>query len=71
LLILEKILYRGEVSRSELPELLHVTDRHARRLTSGLIDMGILTSESAKSSIKLAFPAKFANRWMPGVFPEE
>ncbi len=69
--ILEKILYRGEVARSELPEMLNVTERHARRLTSSLIEMGILSSESTKSSIKLAFPAKFANRWMPGLFPEE
>ncbi|HTM63413.1 MAG TPA: Fic family protein [Gammaproteobacteria bacterium] len=71
ILILEKILYRGEISRGELPELLNVTERHARRLTSILIEIGILSSESAKSSIKLAFPAKFANRWMPGLFPEE
>ncbi len=69
--ILEKILYRGEISRVELPELLNVTDRHARRLMANLMEMGILTSESAKSPIKLAFPAKFANRWMPGLFPEE
>lgn len=69
--IFEKILYRGEISRSELPEILNITERHARRLTSGLIEMGILTSESPKSSIKLAFPAKWANRWMPGLFPEE
>ncbi|MHB1222179.1 MAG: Fic family protein, partial [Gammaproteobacteria bacterium] len=71
LLILEKILYRGEISRGELPEILHITDRHARRLTSSLIKIGILSSESAKSPIKLAFPAKFAHRWMPGLFPEE
>ena len=69
--IIERILYRGEISRGELPEILNVTERHARRLTSNLIDIGILSSESAKSSIKLAFPAKFANRWMPGLFPEE
>lgn len=69
--ILEKILYRGEISRGELPEILNVTERHTRRLTSNLIELGILSSESAKSSIKLAFPAKFANRWMPGLFPEE
>ena len=69
--ILERILYRGEISRGELPEILNVTERHARRLTSNLIEIGVLSSESAKSSITLAFSAKFANRWMPGLFPEE
>lgn len=67
--IFEKILYRGEILRGELPELLNVTERHARRLTSNLIEIGVLSSESTKSSIKLAFPAKFADRWMPGLFP--
>lgn len=68
--ILEIILYRGEITRGEVPELLNITERHARRLTASLIDMGILTSESDKSVLTLAFPAKFANRWMPGLFPE-
>jgi Fic family protein len=70
MLILEKILYRGEISRGDLPELLNVTERHARRITSNLIEIGILSSETSKTSIKLAFPAMFANRWMPGLFPE-
>lgn len=67
--ILEAILYRGEISRGEIPVLLNVTDRHARRLTSSLIENGILTSDSPKSSLKLAFPAALASRWMPGLFP--
>lgn len=69
--ILEKILYQGEIARGELPGLLNITERHARRLTSSLIEMGILSSASAKSAINIAFPAKFASRWMPGLFPEE
>lgn len=67
--ILEAILYRGEMARGEIPALLNVTDRHVRRLTSLLIEKGILTSDSPKSALKLAFPAVLANRWMPGLFP--
>lgn len=67
--LLEAILYRGEIDRGEIPNILNVTDRHARRLTSILIKQGILTSDSPKSSLKLAFPASLANRWMPGLFP--
>ena len=69
--ILEAVLYRGELSRSEAPKLLNVTERHARRLTSGLLEKGILYSESPKSTLKLAFPATLAHRWMPGLFPPE
>lgn len=68
--ILESILYRGEIARSEISAILHVTDRHARRLTSILIEKGILTSDSPKSALKLAFPTRLASRWMPGLFPD-
>lgn len=67
--ILEAILYRGELSRSEISALLNVSDRHARRLTSILLDQGIFISDTPKSPLKLAFPATLANRWMPGLFP--
>lgn len=67
--ILEAILYRGEILRGEMASVLGVTDRHTRRLTSILIEQGILLSDSPKSPLKLAFPARLANRWMPGLFP--
>lgn len=67
--ILEAILYRGEISRGQLVNILNVTDRHARRLTSTLIEKHILISDSPKSPLKLAFPANLAHRWMPGLFP--
>ncbi len=67
--ILEAILYRGEISRSELSGMLNVTDRHARRLTSSLVEKGILISDTPKSPFKIAFPATLAHRWMPGLFP--
>jgi len=69
--ILEAILYQGEISRGEMAGILNVTDRHARRLTSVLIERGILISDLPKSSLKLAFPAALAHRWMPGLFPPE
>lgn len=68
--ILEAILYRGEISRGEMSNILNITDRHARRLTSSLIKKGILISDSPKSPLKLAFPAVLASRWMPGLFPD-
>lgn len=68
--LLESILYRGEIPRSEIPEILHVTDRHARRITSLLIEKGILIADQPKSALKLAFPAEYASRWLPGLFPE-
>jgi Fic family protein len=69
--ILEAVLYRGELSRSEASTLLGVSDRQARRVTSALIQRGVLSSESSRSPFFLAFPASIAHVWMPGLFPEK
>jgi hypothetical protein len=45
-------------------------DRHARRIVSALVKEGVLTSESIRAPLRLAFPAALASRWMPGLFPE-
>lgn len=68
--ILEAILYRGELPRSEVPALLSVSDRQARRITSALLAQEVLTTESQRTPLRLAFPASLAARWMPGLFPE-
>ncbi|XHC00744.1 Fic family protein [Nitratireductor sp. ac15] len=69
--VLKSVLYQGELQRGEVATLLGMSDRAARRITSALIDIGALTSESSRAPLYLAFPAKFADRWMPGLFPEE
>jgi Fic family protein len=68
--ILEAILYRGELPRGDVPELLGASDRHARRIVSALIERDVLVSDSTRAPLRLAFPAKLAPRWMPGLFPE-
>lgn len=68
--ILEAILYRGELPRGEIAALLGTSDRQARRVTSALIEREVITSESPRAPLHLAFPAKLASRWMPGLFPE-
>jgi hypothetical protein len=69
--ILEVILYKGELLRGEVPTIIGAGDRHARRIVSALIERGVLTSKSSRAPLRLAFPAKLAYRWMPGLFPEK
>jgi len=69
--VLEAVLYRGELPRRGVSELLNVSDRSARRTTSALLSSGVLTSESTRAPLKVAFPAKLASRWMPGLFPDK
>ncbi|MEE9447836.1 MAG: Fic family protein [Arenicellales bacterium] len=68
--ILEAILYRGELAKKEVAGIVGASDRHARRITSALIQREILISESPRSALRLAFPAALASRWMPGLFPD-
>lgn len=70
-IVLDAILYRGEVPRSEVPELLHTSARTARRVVSALIDHEVVTSEAPRGPLHITFPAKLALRWMPGLFPKQ
>lgn len=70
-LILEAILYRGELQRADIAGILATSERNARRVTSALLDKGVMTSESTRAPLRLAFPATLAGRWMPGLFPEK
>lgn len=69
--VLEAILYHGELPRSRLAEIVGTGERQARRITSSLIDLGVVKAKSTKAPLQLAFPATLASRWMPGLFPEK
>lgn len=69
-IVLKSLLYQGELQRGEIAALLGMSDRAARRITSALVNMGVLTSPSSRMPLHIAFPIKFVNRWMPGLFPE-
>lgn len=69
-IVLKAILYQGKLERGEVDSMLGMSERAARRITSALLKAGAITSESTRAPLYLAFPAKYAERWMPGLFPE-
>ena len=69
--VLEAILYRGELPRGEVEQVVGAGERQARRITSALLEKGVLRSESTRAPLTLAFPARLAGRWMPGLFPDK
>jgi Fic family protein len=69
--ILSAILYRGELPRGEIQEIVGTGDRQARRVVAPLIASGVLHSQSPRAPLLLSFPAALASRWMPGLFPEK
>jgi len=69
--VLEAVLYRGELPRSDVAALVSTGDRQARRIVSALIEKNVLTADGPRAPLRLAFPAALAARWMPGLFPEK
>jgi hypothetical protein len=69
--ILEAVLYRGELPRGAAAGVVNTGDRQARRIVSGLLEHGVLASESPRAALRLVFPAQLASRWMPGLFPDK
>jgi Fic family protein len=67
---LEAALYRGELPRGEVAAAIGASERQARRIVSALTGHGVLTSDSPRAPLRLAFPAALAVRWMPGLFPD-
>ena len=68
--VLEAILYRGELPRNEIAEIVGSGERQTRRVTSALIKEGVVVSKSMRAPLRLAFPVRLASEWMPGLFPE-
>ena len=69
--VLKAVLNLGEVERGEIPGMLGVTERQARRVTADLAKAGVLKSDSDRAPLRLAFTARLAEHWMPGLFPAE
>ena len=69
--ILAACLYRGDIPRADIPDIVGTGERQARRVVSALIERGVLASDSSRAPIRLVFPAELASRWMPGLFPEK
>lgn len=68
--MLDALLYRGELPRSEVADVLGTSTRTASRVVSALIDQAVITSDTPNGDLRITFPARLAPRWMPGLFPE-
>jgi Fic family protein len=68
--ILDALLYRGSLPRREVPAILGISERQARRILSALTSEGAISAETTRAPLQLAFPARLASRWMPGLFPD-
>jgi Fic family protein len=67
--LLDTVLYRGEVPRGEVASLLGVSPRLSRNIVADLTKHEVLTSDTPYGPLRVVFPAKLASRWMPDLFP--
>ena len=68
--VIEAVLFRGALPRGDVATILGTGERQARRVTSALLQREILVSESSRAPLRLAFSARLASHWMPGLFPD-
>lgn len=68
--LLETVLLRGEVSRGEVPHITGLKERSARMLLSDLTEDGILSSDTPKGPVHLAFPMDSVDILFPQLFPQ-
>jgi Fic family protein len=69
--LLDAILYRGEVPRGEVAQILGLSARYSRDSVAELTKQGVIASETPYGPLHIVFTAKLAPRWMPGLFPDE
>ena len=69
--VLEAMLYRGELQRGDVSDILSTNLRTAQRAVNSLIQQGVILSETSRAPLRLAFPAALASQWMPGLFPAD
>ena len=68
--VLEAVLYRGDLPRGDVPSIVGTGGRQSQRIVSALLKADVLQSSSSRAPLRIAFPARLAGRWMPGLFPE-
>jgi Fic family protein len=68
--LLREALLRGEFPRGEAARITGRPERTARRILRDLLDQHLLTAESEKGPVRLAFPAKVAGYYFPRLYPE-
>ncbi len=68
--LLRDVFLRGEIPRGEIPNIIGMPERSARRVVSSLLEKDYLVSDSEKGPVKLGFPASLVGYYFPRLYPE-
>jgi Fic family protein len=67
--LLREALFRGEYPRGEAGRIVGSSERTGRAVLTKAIDAGLLKSDTPKSPVRLAVPAKVLGAYFPQLFP--
>jgi len=67
--LLREALLAGSFERGRAPEITGYADRQARKVLKGLLDQGLLVSDSPKGAVRLSFPEHVLEHWLPRLYP--
>ena len=68
--LLRDVFLRGEIPRGEIPGIIGMAERTARRVVSHLLENNYLVSDSEKGPVMLGFPATIVGYYFPRLYPE-
>jgi Fic family protein len=68
--LLRDVFLRGEIPRGEIPSIIGMPERSARRVVSRLFEKEYLVSDSEKGPVMLGFPATIVGYYFPRLYPE-
>jgi Fic family protein len=68
--ILERVMILGEMPRGEAERITGLKERSARMVLSGLVEQGILGSQTPKGPVSLRFPSHTVEILFPRLFAE-
>jgi len=68
--LLRDVFLRGEIARGEIPGIVGMPERSARRVVSQLLKEGYLASDSEKGPVMLGFPVSVVGYYFPRLYPE-
>ena len=67
--LMREVILSDEVERGRAPSITGYQSRQARTVLSTLCKEGLLTSDTPKGSVRIAFPLKLAERIFPSLYP--
>jgi Fic family protein len=67
--LLREALYRGEFARGEAGRIIGSAERTGRSVLTKALEIGLLKSDTPKSSVRLALPVKVLGTYFPQLFP--